>query len=80
MDIKAMMKQMLTGIDNSTLDIGRILWAMGILVFFGLSIYALVHKGQTFDPIAWGTGFGCALAGGGAALGFKKGTEPPHKD
>jgi len=68
-------KCLFTGIDNETVDLGRILWALGNLVFFALSIHS-VWKGTTFDPVAWGTGFGTILAAGGAALWIKKDTEP----
>ena len=64
-----------TGRDNQTLDIGRVLWAVGCLVFFVLSIHS-TFKGQPFDAVAWGSGFAAVLAGGGAALGFKSYTEP----
>ena len=64
-----------TGKDNTTLDIGRILWFQGVVFYFGMSAYAL-YKTGTFDPTAWGTGFGLVLAGGGAALALKSKTEP----
>ena len=64
-----------TGKDNETIDIGRILWALGVLVFFGMSVYS-AYKGQAFDAVAWGTGFSAVLVAGGAALGFKSKTEP----
>ena len=66
-----------SGKDNRTLDLGRILWAIGTLVYFALSIHSVWH-GTVFDPIAWGTGFGAVLAAGGAALWMKKDTEPEH--
>jgi len=77
--IKNLLIQTFTGKDNNTLDIGRILWALGVFVFFALSIHA-VWRGQVFDAIAWGTGFGAVLAGGGVALKVKETTEPPPKD
>ncbi len=67
------------GRDNITLDLGRILWALGTLVFFAMSIHS-VWKGQPFDAVAWGTGFCAILGGGGAALWMKKDTEPVYKD
>ena len=63
------------GRDNHTLDLGRILWAIGTLVYFVLSIHSVWH-GTTFDPVAWGSGFAAVLAAGGAALWMKKDTEP----
>jgi hypothetical protein len=64
-----------SGKDNHTLDLGRIMWAVGTIIFFILSIHS-VYKGAIFDPVAWGTGFGAVLAAGGAALWMKKDTEP----
>jgi len=77
--LKHMMRHTFTGRDNETIDLGRILWASGTLVFYAMSIHA-VWKGQAFDPVAWGTGFGAVLAGGGLALKMKETTEPPVKD
>lgn len=70
-------KDLFTGKDNATLDLGRILWAKGSVVFSGLSIYHVIHT-QTFDYVAFGTGFAGILAAGGAALWAKKDTEPGH--
>lgn len=75
MKIKTQIYRTFTGIDNSTLDIGRILWAAGVLAFFAMSIHSSWH-GQVFDPISWGTGFGAVMAAGGAALWMKRATEP----
>ena len=67
--------QTFTGKDNKTLDLFKIMWAKGVLVFFGLSIYD-VYRGSLFDASIWGIGFGAVLAGGGAAIAFKAKTEP----
>lgn len=75
MTLKQHMLNLFTGRDNTTLDMGRILWFKGSLVFSGLSVYH-VFKTGTFDYIAFGTGFAAVLAAGGAAIGFKKDTEP----
>lgn len=76
--MKKFITDILTGIDNQTIDIGRLLWALGVLVFLGISIGALV-KGQPWEPEQYGIGLGAVLAGGGAGIGFKKGTEPTQK-
>lgn len=73
--MKEHLLKIFSGKDNHTLDLGRILWAIGTFVFFALSIHSVWH-GTTFDPIAWGTGFAAVLAAGGAALWMKKDTEP----
>jgi len=72
-------KQAFSGADNDTWDIGRILWAIGTLVFLGISWDAYVHRGQAFAPQDFGIGLGSLLSGGGAALWLKAKTEPkPH--
>lgn len=70
-------RDMFTGRDNKTYDLGRVLWFQSIQAFIGVSAYAL-HKGGTFDPVLWGAGLAALMASGGAALGLKSGTEPEH--
>lgn len=64
-----------TGKDNTTLDLGRVLWAKGAVIFNALAVYSVVHT-HTFDFVSYGTGFAGVLAAGGAALWAKKDTEP----
>lgn len=66
----------LTGKDGHTFDMGRILWAWGVLSFTLLAGYGVVRLRERFDPVAYGGGFAAVLAAGGAALGFKAKTEP----
>jgi hypothetical protein len=73
--LKELIFQTFTGRDNKTLDLGRILRAKGVLIFFGLSIYD-IYRGSAFDASTWGIGLGAVLAAGGAALAMKAGTEP----
>ena len=72
---KNILLQTFTGKDNKTLDLGRILWAKGVFIFFSLSIYD-IYRGAIFYPLVWGVGFGAVLAAGGAALAMKAATEP----
>jgi hypothetical protein len=69
----------ITAKDNQTIDLGRVLWLQGMLLYFGITLYDL-YKGGDFDATNWATGFGIALAAGGAALGLKAMTEPTGKD
>ena len=78
MKFTEMMKHTFTGADNETVDVGRILWVIGALTFLGCAVYSLC-KGQTWDAVAFGTGFGAVLAGGGFALKMKEDTEPKAK-
>ena len=73
--ISTVIKDCTTLKNGNDYDVGRILWIIGVLVFFGMSIFALWKHG-TFDPMNWGAGFGGILAGGGAGLKFKSSTEP----
>jgi hypothetical protein len=71
-------KHSLTGGDNETWDVGRILWALGTLVFLGCTVYSLV-QGAVWDAVKFGTGFGLVLAGGGLGIKLKENTEPKSK-
>jgi hypothetical protein len=48
---------------------------MGALSYLSCSFYA-IYKGQQWEPLQFGTGFGAILAAGGVALRLKKDTEP----
>jgi hypothetical protein len=73
--LKDMLRNTFTGKDNQTLDLGRLLWAKGVFVYFGLTVYDLYNNGK-FDAMDWATGLGIVLAAGGAALAMKAKTEP----
>jgi len=68
-------KNMFTGKDNKTLDLGRVLWAKAVVAYLCVAFYN-VYNGATIDFIAFGTGIAAVLAAGGAAIGLKAGTEP----
>lgn len=76
---KCWLYQAFTGKDNKTIDIGRVLWAIGVLVFLSLSVYDTI-RGSSFDAQTWGIGFGATLAAGGAAIAMKANTEPSSED
>ena len=73
--MKKLLNDILTGLDGETYDIGKVLWVLGVLVYLFLSIAAL-FKGQLWSPGQYGLGLGAVLAGGGAAMKLKIGTEP----
>lgn len=73
--LKTFIKHNLTGADNDTYDVARVLWVLGVvsyIVYGGIHIY---HNG-TFNPTDYGTGLGIALAGGGIGIAVKGNTEP----
>lgn len=73
--IKKFYKDLFTGRDNKTWDLGRIMWAQGFAVYCAISIYSL-YQGLAIDPMNWASGLGLILAGGGAALKLKQSSEP----
>lgn len=72
------LRDLFSGKDNYSLDIGRILWAVGVVVFLGMSIVDLFVESK-FDYISFGAGFAAVLAAGGAALKLKESAEPQSK-
>lgn len=40
-------------------------------VFFGLEIFAVVHRGQPFDPLSFGAGVGTLLGATSAGFGLR---------
>jgi hypothetical protein len=76
--ITTVLKHITTGIDGESFDIGRVMWVIGVLTYIGLSIFQLV-KHQTFDPIAWASGFAIICGGSGVALKLKEKTEPQER-
>jgi len=74
----SMVFKSLTGIDNSTHDVGRITLLIGVIVFCVNSVWS-VYFSRAFDAVSFGTGFGLLAAGIGGLLKLKEGTEPPAK-
>ena len=64
---------LLTGDDNATYDMGRLLWAAGVAVYLWLSAYSVLH-GEThaFDAQGFGIGFGAVLAAGGGMVAWTR--------
>lgn len=70
------LRDLFTGIDGESHDIGRYLWALSVIMGLLYAGYDLLWLMHPFDIVAYGTGCGLLLAGGGAALMAKSGTEP----
>ena len=69
-----LIRDLFTGVDGSTWDLGRVLWAGGAAVLIAGGILAMV-KGP-LDFVAFAGAFGGLLMAGGGALLFKAKTEP----
>ena len=68
-------KQLVTGRDNSTHDMGRWSWLLSMATVIGHSIYAAVSH-TAIDLMQLAQALGVVVAAHGAALWAKKDTEP----
>ena len=66
----------LTGRDNKSADIGRMLFAAAIVAAIGLEVFVVVWRGMAFDLVQFCGGVSSLLLAGGASLAVKKETEP----
>jgi hypothetical protein len=73
--LKMFLMHCLTGADNETADIGRVLWALSFLIGMGIELAAF-YTGRAFDLQSYGIGVGALMAGSGGALMLKAKTEP----
>lgn len=79
--IKQFFVDVFTGIDGESFDIGRVLWAIGALVYCFATVWIVTKTvPPSLDYVAWGAGFGAVMAAGGAALWMKRDTEPKIGD
>jgi hypothetical protein len=69
------LKTLFTGKDNTSYDLGRVLWAFLTIALVGHEAAAIYH-GQPFNPITFATASAAMLAGGAGALSMKRKTEP----
>lgn len=73
--ILKVVNDMLTGIDQKTIDPSRVYLAGAVLVFlFGALV--VIFKTHALDYQSFGIGFGALLAGGGLGIAAKAKTEP----
>lgn len=69
-------RDVFTEADGVTWDLGRLQWFVGTVVFFALSGFAYMIRGQVFDPVAWSTGFAGSLVAGGGMVWMKSKEKP----
>lgn len=76
--MKEWFKNLTTGIDNSTVDVARVLWIIGVLAFLGFEGYQ-VYKSGAFDMVNYSLAYSGLLAGGAVGVKIKASTEPDVK-
>jgi hypothetical protein len=70
-----LLKDILTGIDGQTYDNVRVYMLFGIITYLVCAAWHLYDE-NVFEFQNFAIGFAAILAGGGAGIGFKSGTEP----
>jgi len=68
-------KHLITGADNQTVDVARVLWILGVIAFLFLSGLD-VYKSGHFDMANFSLGYGGLLAAGAAGVKIKESSEP----
>ena len=72
--MKTFLKQLLTGKDNTTYDIGRVTWLLGTIAVIALAAYEVSTSQINLRELA--ESLGIISAAGGASTMMKKDTEP----
>jgi hypothetical protein len=72
--VKEILKQLLTGKDNTTYDIGRVSWVIGLIAVIALAFYEVMHASVSIRELA--EALGIVSAAGGASVAMKSKTEP----
>jgi len=68
------LKQLLTGKDNATYDIGRVTWLLGFVAVIGLAGYEVMHGSVNLRELA--EALGIVSGASGASVMMKKDAEP----
>lgn len=68
-------KQLITGIDNYTVDVARVLWIVGVVAFLCFTGYQVFKSGR-FEMSEFAISYSSLLAGGAAGVKIKETTEP----
>jgi hypothetical protein len=72
--MKDILKQLLTGKDNQTYDLGRVTWLLGFVAVIGLAGYEVMHGSVNLRELA--EALGIVSGASGASVMMKKDTEP----
>ena len=76
--MKDVLKQLLTGKDNVTYDIGRVTWLLGFIAVISLAIYEVMHT--TISLREFAEALGIVTGASGAAVAMKGKTEPENTE
>lgn len=68
-------KNILTGPDDSTYDLVRVLTFVSATVGIGLQVFVVGWRNASFDFTAFGTGTGLLIAAGAGGMWARKDTE-----
>lgn len=72
--MKTILKQLLTGKDNETYDIGRVSWMLGIISVIVIAFYEVMHSSISLRELA--ESLGIVSGASGVSIMAKKDTEP----
>ena len=65
--------------DNTTIDMGRILWLVFSILFIFLEIHSIFKTNTPFNEMNFAQAVALLLAGGGICLGAKSNSEPDKR-
>ena len=74
--MKDFLMKLLSGKDNATPDVSRILLLLGAIAMVFYTGYDVIVHNTVFDAGSFGIAFGTLLAAGGAGIAIKGKTEP----
>jgi len=70
------LRQLLTGKDNATYDIGRVTWLISMVAVIALAFYEVLHNTVSIRELA--ESLGIVSAAGGASVAMKSKAEPEN--
>ena len=70
------LRDIFTGADGESHDVGRYLWVVSVLAGLAYAGYDLIYLKTPFNIVNFGIGVGSLLAAGGTALMLKRDAEP----
>jgi len=74
--MKEVLKQLLTGKDNETYDLGRVSWLIGMLAVIALAFYEVMNAQAQVSLRELAESLGIVSAAGGASVAMKQNAEP----